>query len=185
MPQQKERENLTDCGARMIAAADCHYGTHAAMAGIVLFEDWISDRATRELVESCAEFEEYQPGSFYKREAPCLLQLLGRVRGCFDVLIIDGYVWLGPDNKPGLGAHLYNALDESVPVIGVAKRAFRGASNAERVFRGNSRRPLYVTAAGMSSEHAAANVSRMHGPFRIPTILRRVDRLCRTACLEP
>ncbi len=164
----------------MIAAADCHYRTNKAVAGIVLFDDWMSDHVKKELVEACNEVKPYQPGSFYKREAPCLLRLIDRVRDGFDVLIIDGYVWLGPESKPGLGAYLYRALDDSVPVIGVAKSPFRGASNAQRVYRGHSRRPLFVTAAGIDAEEAAQNIARMHGAFRIPTMLKRVDRLCRT-----
>jgi len=165
----------------MIAAADCHYRTNTAVAGIVLFDDWTSDQVNEELVDPCDEFEPYQPGSFYKREAPCLFRLIDRVRGRFEVLIIDGYVWLGPESKPGLGAHLYKALDELVPVIGVAKRSFKGSSNAQWVYRGHSRIPLYVTAAGMAAEEAAENVARMHGPFRIPTMLKRVDKLCRAS----
>jgi deoxyribonuclease V len=165
----------------MIAAADCHYRANTATAGIVLFDDWTSENVSDELVDECDEFEPYQPGSFYKREAPCLLKLIGPVRDRIGVLIIDGYVWLGPENKPGLGAHLYQALDEAVPVIGVAKSAFRGASNARKVYRGKSRRQLYVTAAGMDADEAAEHVLRMHGSFRIPTMLKRVDRLCRAS----
>ena len=98
-----------------------------------------------------------------------------------ETIIVDGYVWLGPENRPGLGAHLYEALGKQVPVIGVAKSMFRGATNAEAVLRGRSRRPLYVTAAGMDPVIAAKNIQGMHGPHRIPTLLKRVDQLCRSA----
>jgi hypothetical protein len=95
-------------------------------------------------------------------------------------VIVDGYVWLGPGNRPGLGAHLYKALYEKIPVIGVAKSIYSGATSARPVLRGRSRRPLYVTAAGMDSLVAAEHVRTMHGPHRIPALLKRADELCRS-----
>ena len=50
-------------------------------------------------------------------------------------------------------------------------------------YRHRSRRPLFVTAAGMPQERAARHIERMHGGFRIPTMLKRVDPLCRNAQL--
>jgi deoxyribonuclease V len=49
------------------------------------------------------------------------------------------------------------------------------------VRRGDSQKPLYVTAAGVSAEDAASRISEMHGPFRIPTLLKQVDTLARSA----
>jgi deoxyribonuclease V len=49
------------------------------------------------------------------------------------------------------------------------------------VWRGGSRRPLYVTAAGMELDEVVHHVTAMHGAFRIPTILKRVHQLCRGA----
>jgi deoxyribonuclease V len=69
--------------------------------------------------------------------------------------------------------------ESGVPVIGVAKTAFRSASHAAEVHRGRSARPLYVTAAGMSVAAAARLVEQMRGPFRIPDALRLADRLAR------
>jgi len=34
---------------------------------------------------------------------------------------------------------------------------------------------------GVDSQAAAACIQRMHGPSRLPTLLKRVDRLCREA----
>jgi deoxyribonuclease V len=164
----------------MIAAVDVCYSETGATAGGVLFTLWTSERPARELREFIEQVQSYEPGSFYKRELPCLLKLLEPVKGRVETIIVDGYVWLGPENRPGLGAHLHEALDEQTPVIGVAKSIFRGATNAEAVLRGRSRRPLYVTAAGMDPVIAAKNVQGMHGPHRIPTLLKRVDQLCRS-----
>lgn len=50
---------------------------------------------------------------------------------------------------------------------------------AQELRRGTSRSPLYVTAAGMDATEAARHIAEMHGPHRIPTLLKRIDRLCR------
>jgi deoxyribonuclease V len=92
-------------------------------------------------------------------------------------LIVDGYVDLDPAGRPGLGAKLHDEM--GVPVIGVAKTAFRGATHAAAVHRGSATRPLYVTAAGLTVERAARLVTAMAGPHRLPDALRRVDRLSR------
>src|ERR1700732_2166474 len=78
----------------------------------------------------------------------------------------------------GLGAPAHAAL--GVPVIGVAKSAFRTATHAIPVRRGTSARPLFVTAAGMSRSDAADLVRHMAGRFRLPDALRRADVLART-----
>jgi deoxyribonuclease V len=39
------------------------------------------------------------------------------------------------------------------------------------------RSPLYVTAAGAGAEEAAGLVASMEGPYRVPSLLKRVDRL--------
>jgi deoxyribonuclease V len=94
-------------------------------------------------------------------------------------VLIDGYVWLDEAGSPGLGAHLYRALEERVAVIGVAKSRYRHPVAAREVLRGGSQRPLYVSAVGVDLEEAAAWVAHMHGEYRIPTLLKRVDQLCR------
>lgn len=93
-------------------------------------------------------------------------------------VIIDGYVWLGA-GRSGLGAHLYDALGQRIAVVGVAKRRFHGAGDAVPVLRGTSQVPLFVTAVGIDLAEAAEGVRRMHGAHRIPTLLKRVDRLSR------
>jgi deoxyribonuclease V len=94
-----------------------------------------------------------------------------------DIIVIDGYVWLN-EQAPGLGAHVYESFGGQVAVIGVAKSAFRSES-AIAVERGQSRQPLFVTAAGIAPSRAAELVRSMHGVYRIPTLLRRVDQLAR------
>jgi deoxyribonuclease V len=84
---------------------------------------------------------------------------------------------LDPSGRPGLGAYVH--AEFGIPVVGVAKTPFFTATHAVPVTRGQSSRPLYVTAAGFAAAAAASMVRGMAGPFRIPDAMRRVDRLAR------
>jgi deoxyribonuclease V len=118
----------------------------------------------------------YRPGEFYLRELPPLRAVIPAA-GELALVVVDGYVDLDPSGRPGLGAHVF--AEFGVPVIGVAKTAFRTATHAAKVFRGQSSRPLYVTAAGMTVAGAAHLVGDMAGQFRVPDALKRADRLAR------
>jgi deoxyribonuclease V len=61
----------------------------------------------------------------------------------------------------------------------VAKTRFEGAPAIE-VCRGRSTSPLFVTAVGVAPEEVAERVRSMHGAHRVPTLLKRVDRLARS-----
>jgi deoxyribonuclease V len=74
---------------------------------------------------------------------------------------------------------LHEALGGRVPIVGVAKTAFRGDTGAAEVLRGESAKALLVSAAGMSLDEAVDGVRRMAGEHRIPTLLKRVDHLAR------
>jgi deoxyribonuclease V len=162
----------------MLACLDVNYRDPRACAAAVVFRDWNDAVATEERTVQIAEVQPYEPGQFYRRELPCLLAVLGTLPP-LETVIIDGYVWLDGMSKPGLGAHLYEALGRSSAVIGVAKTKFQGAEGVREVLRGTSQKPLYVTAAGVAAEVAAERVQSMHGAHRIPTLLKRVDDLCR------
>jgi deoxyribonuclease V len=122
---------------------------------------------------------EYRPGFFFERELPCVLAALEGAPTRPGVIVVDGYVVLDAQGRPGLGAHLFEHLRRGTPVIGIAKRSFAGSDFAMRVVRGSSQNPLFVTALGMSNGEAAQHVQQMHGPHRIPTLCLRVDQLCR------
>jgi deoxyribonuclease V len=92
-----------------------------------------------------------------------------------DLLIVDGYVDLDPDGRPGLGAHAH--AEFGVPVIGLAKTRFAPAVHAVPVVRGNATRPLYVTTVGIPQPDATDLVRTMTGKFRLPDALRRIDNL--------
>jgi deoxyribonuclease V len=164
----------------MIAFLDVDYRPDdSAVAACVTARDWDAPTPAEELTARVAHVEPYVPGAFYKRELPCLQAVLALLPSPPDVLVVDGYVWLQGGDTPGLGAWLYRALGEKRPVVGVAKTPFHDAKAAVAVLRGGSTRPLHVSAAGMPLADAARAVAAMHGPHRIPTLLRRVDRLCR------
>ncbi len=162
----------------MIACVDVDYRNVGAVAACVCFEKFGDGTSVLETAIEISDVEPYEPGQFYRRELPCILAVLKSLPDSPQVVIIDGYVWLGKQ-KPGLGAHLHQALDKQATVIGVAKTQFSGAEPVELVMRGQSRTPLYVTAAGMDLATAASHIQAMHGPHRIPTLLKRVDQLSR------
>lgn len=163
--------------AVLVAGLDVDYRDTVAVAAGVWFRGWSASETEAEVVTTIQEVAPYQPGEFYRRELPCLLAVLARGPAA-GVVVVDGYVWLAPE-RAGLGAHLYAALGERTVVIGVAKSRFAGATDAVPVYRGSSRSPLYVTAAGVSAAEAAGWVASMNGPYRVPSLLKRADQLAR------
>lgn len=164
----------------MNLAVDVHYPSEGqAVAAGVAFADWASAKIENAEVVHLENIQPYRSGNFYERELPCILALLERFERHPATIIIDGYVTLGPDNRDGLGAHLFRALDGKVPVIGVAKSRFEGTPVECDLLRGTSERPLYVTSCGILLEEAKRLISSMHGEHRLPTLLSAVDGLSR------
>lgn len=121
----------------------------------------------------------YQSGQFYKREMPCLLALIAQIDEPFDVIIIDGYVFLDGINIAGLGKYLYDNLTDKKPIIGIAKNQFYEISNDYAVWRGISKHPLYVTSIGIDIVEAKSLVAKLEGKHRLPNIVIQVDKLGR------
>jgi deoxyribonuclease V len=169
--------------SKYIACTDVHYCDKKGIAACLLIEQWEDSEPVLERIELIRSPAPYEPGRFYLRELPCLNRVLLPVISVVSVVVIDGHVWLDSENKvPGLGARLYALLGERIPVIGVAKSQYSGTTSSVPVMRGTSKRPLLVGSAGISNEVAASCIRRMHGRHRIPTLLKRVDRLARNAC---
>jgi deoxyribonuclease V len=165
----------------MIAAIDvCYDEQGGAVAACVLFHAFSDAHEARAIVERVTGVLPYEPGAFYQRELPCILQVLRAVGEPLEAVVIDGYVWLSDDGRRGLGTHLHEALGGGVPVIGVAKTSFMGSAFAQVVRRNGSANPLFVTAAGVDPAVAAGWILSMSGPHRLPTLLKRADRLSRT-----
>ena len=163
----------------MIACVDVGYSDAAARAACVAIAHWRDGEPAASHVEIVKDVQEYQPGEFYRRELPCIEAVLAKLDCSLDCIVVDGYVWLDEEKRKGLGAHLYDALAQSVPVIGVAKNAFKGSGHATELRRGGSSRPLYVTAVGIPIAQAVLNIGAMHGNHRFPTVLKHVDMLSR------
>lgn len=94
------------------------------------------------------------------------------------LIVIDGFVFLDGDKK-GLGAYLFEKLEGRIPVIGVAKTHFRGVEKCVAVKRGKSSKPLFVSSLGVDLKEAASFIEGLFGPYRIPDVIKRADRLTR------
>lgn len=162
-----------------ILAVDVDYRPDKAVAAGILFQAWGDSVPLQEISIVCEIVDEYVPGEFYRRELPCILKLLRELDKHVDIIVIDGFVHLGEERRPGLGTHLYEKLNGKVAVIGVAKSAFRDTPASTELLRGGSQRPLYVTAIGMAEDAARRGIRQMSGKDRIPTLLKQVDRLSR------
>ena len=160
----------------LIVCVDVDYRTQGAIAAGVWFRGWQATSAEHEFAVCITEVAEYEPGAFYRRELPCLLRVLAGGPQP-QIVVVDGYVFLEA-GVPGLGGHLHAVIGGVV--VGVAKTRFASAI-AVPVCRGESSSPLFVTAVGIEADEAAECVLSMHGQYRLPTLLKRVDRLAREA----
>ena len=163
----------------MIYALDVDYnGDQDAVVASIGFNHWEDASPSYAQTHFVAPIEPYKAGSFYKRELPCLLEAL---RGLEDIdcVVVDGYVWLEEEHHAGLGRYLYDALHQSVPIIGVAKSKFNGTPQRCELRRGASQKPLFITAVGIALEEAKELIASMSGNYRFPTLLKEVDSLCR------
>ena len=168
----------------LIFTVDVQYQATQATAAGLLFPAWDKANIANIFTKEISPIAPYEPGFFYKRELPCILSLLEDVAGQqpinqLESIVVDGFVTLGAEQKPGLGMYVYNSLEQSIPVIGVAKRKFVGTPTDCEVYRGQSQNPLFVTSAGIDLAQAKRHIASMHGDNRIPTLLKRVDQVCR------
>src|SRR5690242_8734618 len=127
-----------------IALLDAHYAPAHAIGACVVLSGWTGSEPIEAVSAWIDTPADYVPGAFYLRELPALLAAIKQVRTPIGVYVVDGYVTLNA-GRPGLGAHLAGALATPTPIVGIAKSPFRDAC-AVPVRRGNSRRPLYVSA---------------------------------------
>ena len=165
----------------MIYAFDTYYYEDHANTVCIAFEDWISEKESEIFTEKTEISSDYESGAFYKRELPCIISLLKKIplkEG--DIIIVDGYVTLDNDGKIGLGGYLYDALEQKHPIIGIAKNEFASPDALRRsIFRGESKTPLFLTVKGADLDEILKKVEQMYGPYRIPTLLKKLDQLSR------
>lgn len=165
----------------MIYAFDTYYFENFAKTVSIAFEAWNSATETEIFTEKTTVSAGYESGAFYKRELPCILSLLNKINlNEGDVIIVDGYVTLDNEGKIGLGGHLFEALEGKIPVVGIAKNGFNAPDDQRRtVYRGESKTPLFLTAIGVDVDEVQVKIVHMHGNFRIPTLLKKLDQLTR------
>ena len=161
----------------MIYAFDTYYYENKANTVAVGFKSWSDEKPIEVYSEVLEGILEYEPGSFYKRELPCILSVLEKIDLTgIELIIIDGYVQLDDNGKLGLGGHLYKRLDEKIPIIGVAKSGYRqNKINNKILLRGKSKNPLYISAIGIELNKAFEYIKSMHGKYRMPTLLQLLD----------
>jgi len=161
----------------VILAFDTYYFENKAKTVCVAFNNWSESNPFAIYKETIEGVADYEPGSFYKRELPCILSLLSEIQNdTVEVIIVDGYVILDDNGKDGLGGFLFEKLERKIPVIGVAKTGFHGnKNNVLELFRGQSKKPLYITAKGIELIEAKNRIKSMHGNYRIPTLLQILD----------
>lgn len=164
----------------MMLVVDVQYKDTTAFVAGVLFNEWKAEKPVAEYCSILRDIEEYEPGSFYKREMPCILKLLDEHELSPSHVLIDGYVYLDGKIKPGLGKRLFDSLKQKIEIIGIAKKGFAGIGTEYEIYRGKSEKPLYITTTG-DLEEAKSKVLNMFGKYRIPVLLKRADQVCREA----
>ncbi len=166
----------------MILAFDTYYFDNQAKTVCLAFETWNSNEPNVIYTETLEGIADYVPGQFYKRELPCILSLLKQINTAdVEAIVVDGYVYLDDEQTLGLGGHLYNALQQTLPIIGVAKSNFATLNKHKLLLlRGNSANPLFITSVGIDLQTAGQYVATMTGAYRIPTLLKTLDTETKT-----
>lgn len=162
----------------MVLAVDVNYKTNYAKSVGVLF-NWRDSKPNQIISQNIDSVKEYIPGEFYKRELPCILNLLNQIDiSSLECIIVDGYVYTTNEKAFGLGAHLYYALKKKVPIIGLAKKPFFKIEKTCRpIFRGESKKALFISTIDYNEELAFERILGMAGKNRIPIILKHLDSL--------
>ncbi len=116
-------------------ALDVGYRGQGALGAAIVFDEPSTADVVEQRTVQIDVVGDYISGQFYRKELDCLLKVLDQLSAVPQIIIIDGYVTLA-EQAPGLGLHLWAALDQQCQIIGVAKSAFRGADHAMEVLRG-------------------------------------------------
>jgi deoxyinosine 3'endonuclease (endonuclease V) len=179
----------------MIIAFDTYYYDGYSYTVCGAFDSWDDEKAKFFVSNRRKGIDaEYTPGELYKRELPCIMQCLSRIN-INDVtsIVVDGFAWLVDDDGnqiPGLGKRLQDAVLEkygkNISVVGIAKNPYhKQIPNCEEIYRGLSKRPLYVTCTeNMFVNYYAIKIESMFGEFRIPNIIKSVDVRTRNMAAE-
>ena len=58
---------------------------------------------------------------------------------------------LDVETRKGLGLHLYDTLENKIPIVGLAKAKFGNTPQICELLRGESAKPLYITTKELDS----------------------------------
>lgn len=147
------------------------------VAGIVA--DSIFDEKEKVVITAIAEeIGEYVPGKFYLRELQSVELILSQLDlQELELIIVDGYADSGTEQN-ALGTYVYEKYH--IPVIGIGKNKYEGCVIPDtEVYRGESKKPLYVTSKGIAHEVAKSYVERMAGKYRLPYLVKYADNRAR------
>ena len=170
----------------MILAFDTYYYDGYSYTVCGAFESWDSEKAKFFVSNRRKGIDaEYTPGELYKRELPCIMQCLSHIKiDNVTSMVVDGFAWVVDEEGnqvPGLGKRLQDAVlkeyGKNISVVGIAKNPYhKQIPNCEEVYRGISKKPLYVTCTENAFvNHYAIKVELMFGEFRIPDIIKSID----------
>lgn len=158
-----------------------HLDGAQAQAAAVAFDAWDAPEASQTWLSHIAQLEKPARGELDLRELHCVMQLLREHKLEPELVLIDGFVHLDADETPGLGQYLFHALGSTTPVVGVSKTGRPGLSTQFEVMREEEAKPLTVTCAGIDIGAAKARLRAMHGRKRVPTLMKLVARLAKSA----
>lgn len=78
----------------MILAVDVHYRDSFAKAVGILF-NWNDEHPQKVIIKILKNIEEYIPGEFYKRELPCILEVLKELDlSEIEIILVDSHVYI-------------------------------------------------------------------------------------------
>ena len=163
----------------MIVVIDVHYRGNEAKIVCLEIDNWTDNISSKTHIVYKYDVAEYESGAFYKRELPCIINIMEFVDlEMVECIVVDSYVYLDDDGKKGLGYYVYEHFEGKIPVIGVAKTSFHNnTKNVRPILRGSSLSPLYVSSIGIDLDVAAQQVVSMAGEFRMPMLLKLLDTL--------
>jgi deoxyribonuclease V len=166
-------------GPAMKLAVSVHPHGEGAWAAAVAFDEWGAPEPIRTYTSHIALVQKPARGELDLRDLPCILQLLREHKLEPDTIVFDGAVHLDTADTPGLGRHLYDALDARTAIIGVASKSMPALPAQFEVDREDEARPVVVTCVGVDIGAAKVRVRSMHGRKRVPTLLKLAARLAR------
>jgi deoxyribonuclease V len=180
---------------RTVAGADCAFaagGGEIIAAAVLCDAETMAVLCRSETHRPCTF--PYVPGLLSFREAPAIIEVVGKLRSRPDLLMCDGQ---GLAHPRGMGLACHVGLWVDMPVIGVAKSRLCGEHGDVPAHRGgraelmldgrvvgavlrtrDNVRPLFISVGNrVTLDEAVAWTLRAGGGFRLPQPTRLADML--------